>query len=334
MDMSDITGLIRSGKLGQATDAIQRRLGGGRTDSAGDGPRGAARPHAGRHARVRRDRSPARRRAAPPAPAVPRSASAGRTERLPGPMAPLLTHPAMPAEEGAARRDAAWLHADPGGLRARHPGWTRSPARTARTRSGPDRRARRTPTGAGTGSRPPIRGRAARPRPWRPSPRRCSAGRAPIPAACTSRACRRAARWRPSWRPRAPDLVASIGIHSGLGAGAASDMPSAFAAMGGRGAALTALEVPAIVIHGDADRTVVPANAAAIAAAGRTGGSPPPATQARHGGRAPLRPHHDPGRPPAPPRSSSSRCRASATPGPAARPRAATPTPPAPTRAR
>ena len=59
-----------------------------------------------------------------------------------------------------------------------------------------------------------------------------------------------------------PDLFKAVGAHSGLPAGAATDVPSAFAAMAGRegdsvprkGAAR------AIVFHGDADATVHPSN--------------------------------------------------------------------------
>src|SRR5215208_4703910 len=71
-----------------------------------------------------------------------------------------------------------------------------------------------------------------------------------------------------------PDVYAAVGIHSGLAPGAAHYMPSAFAAMH-QGGALTprrdistatatgqsARIVPAILFHGDCDKTVHPRNA-------------------------------------------------------------------------
>jgi poly(hydroxyalkanoate) depolymerase family esterase len=66
------------------------------------------------------------------------------------------------------------------------------------------------------------------------------------------------------------DLYAAIGIHSGLAYGVATDMPSAFTAMGqgGRGGHQTAAGgpmIPTIIFHGDRDTTVHPDNGAQVA---------------------------------------------------------------------
>lgn len=70
-----------------------------------------------------------------------------------------------------------------------------------------------------------------------------------------------------------PDLYAAVGVHSGLPAGAASDIPSAFSAMrqgvDGRvaeGRRMGGRPVPTIVFHGDRDSTVHPRNGDAVAA--------------------------------------------------------------------
>lgn len=69
-----------------------------------------------------------------------------------------------------------------------------------------------------------------------------------------------------------PDLFAAVGIHSGLPAGSARNVPGALSAMrsGGRGKPASKIFVPIITIHGDRDQTVNEANNDAIVAAART----------------------------------------------------------------
>jgi poly(hydroxyalkanoate) depolymerase family esterase len=59
-----------------------------------------------------------------------------------------------------------------------------------------------------------------------------------------------------------PDVFAAVGVHSGLPAGAARDLPSALQAMQGTGTPVETrpLAVPTIVFHGSADKTVHPGN--------------------------------------------------------------------------
>ena len=70
-----------------------------------------------------------------------------------------------------------------------------------------------------------------------------------------------------------PDLFAAVGVHSGLPAGAAQDMLSAFTAMrtgANKGKRQTPLALPTIVFHGSADTTVHPENGEHITGAALT----------------------------------------------------------------
>jgi poly(hydroxyalkanoate) depolymerase family esterase len=84
-----------------------------------------------------------------------------------------------------------------------------------------------------------------------------------------------------------PDLYAAIGVHSGLAGGAASDLPSAFAAMS-QGAAVCGSGqyrhlVPTIVFHGDQDSTVHPRNGDQVIAQSRASASTGLQTRMQHG---------------------------------------------------
>lgn len=69
-----------------------------------------------------------------------------------------------------------------------------------------------------------------------------------------------------------PDLFTAVGVHSGLPAGAAQDIPSAFAAMrSGAPGAVPRSAVPTIVFHGLADSTVHPQNGTAVIQQARHG---------------------------------------------------------------
>lgn len=66
-----------------------------------------------------------------------------------------------------------------------------------------------------------------------------------------------------------PDVYAAVGVHSGLAAGVASDLPAALMAMksGGALTGSAASGMPTIVFHGDADATVHASNGEQVIAA-------------------------------------------------------------------
>ena len=88
-----------------------------------------------------------------------------------------------------------------------------------------------------------------------------------------------------------PELFAAVGVHSGLAAGSAQDLPGALSAMRQGGAGSGGVKgrggVPTIVFHGDADATVHPSNGEhVIAAAGVLGGASSSERVQRGGRRA------------------------------------------------
>jgi poly(hydroxyalkanoate) depolymerase family esterase len=92
-----------------------------------------------------------------------------------------------------------------------------------------------------------------------------------------------------------PDLYAAVGVHSGLPFAAAQDVPSAFAAMhsGAGSPSSGARGMPAIILHGDQDKTVHPCNGERVAAQCASGpaiahdGNPAPLQLEEQSGRVP-----------------------------------------------
>lgn len=82
-----------------------------------------------------------------------------------------------------------------------------------------------------------------------------------------------------------PDVVAGVGVHSGLAPGTARDVGSAFAAMKGAPSRPGRIAVPTIVVHGADDRTVAVANAGGVVTAALTDAPGAARTEERGGGR-------------------------------------------------
>ena len=88
-----------------------------------------------------------------------------------------------------------------------------------------------------------------------------------------------------------PELFAAVGVHSGLAAGCAADLPGALAAMKGstgKTRSAPASRMPTIVFHGDADATVHPDNAEAVIAACAGAGLVAQEERVAHKGRRPA----------------------------------------------
>jgi poly(hydroxyalkanoate) depolymerase family esterase len=91
-----------------------------------------------------------------------------------------------------------------------------------------------------------------------------------------------------------PDLFAAVGVHSGLAAGSAKDLPSALAAMrqGAPAAGAQESRVPTIVFHGDADTTVHPQNGSHVLSAS-AGPAPAPEADTQRGSNYTRTLHRD-----------------------------------------
>jgi len=82
-----------------------------------------------------------------------------------------------------------------------------------------------------------------------------------------------------------PDVYAAVGVHSGLPTGSARDVTSAMAAMkgGARVAASSSCTPPTIVLHGDQDTTVHPANGEHVVDVIVRAQPSPPVPEVQHG---------------------------------------------------
>ena len=283
--MADILGLVRSGRLHDATDAIRRRLGGTVPPAAGaDRPMRNVTPEAP----VLPGPEPIRPRTGKPRPKP--GARARATARAPGELDYRLHRPPTPVADAPF---VVMLH-----------GCTQTPddfAAGTRMNAAADRigahvlwpaqdRAANM-NGCWNWFEPAHQGRSGEAAAIAALARRIAAEVAPeasgLHVAGLSAGGAMAAILGASY----PEIFASVGIHSGLPVGAARDVASAFAAMRSGSEGAVPLPVPAIVFHGAADRTVAPANGAA-AAAGATGSKPRRRTL-RDGGREVTVTHTD-----------------------------------------
>ena len=297
--MNEIMGLVRSGQLGAATDAIRERLSGERPEAgtvvgrtaAAAAPRRADASEAPRRASatpLRANPSPGIRPAAkarrrPPAPELPDGARVERrTAAVPGGLSYRLYVPSTVVRPAPL---VVMLHGctqDPDDF-ALGTGMDAAAELRGALVAYPRQEASANPNRCWNWFDPRHQGRggeaAALAAIVRDVIGRDGADPARVFVAGLSAGGAMAANLGAAY----PDLFAGVGIHSGLAAGAARDMPGAFGAMRSGGGA-EPLPVRAIVFHGDADATVAPVNAERIAAAGR-GGARARARTARLGGR-------------------------------------------------
>ncbi len=282
-NMTDVLNLVRSGRLRDATDAIQSRIrGAGAGAGAGDAaPAGSAMRDVTPTARALPGDAPAapHRRSRPNAKAVPPDAWERRAGALPHrlfrpsaamPDAPLIVmlHGCTQTPEdfsaGTRMNDAA----DRIGAHVIWPGQERAA----------------NANGCWNWFEPAHQGRGGEPAAIAALVTRIAAEVAPGASGIHVAGLSAGGAMAAILGVRYPELFSSVGVHSGLPVGAARDVASAFAVMRSGASGGEGLRVPAIVFHGSADRTVAPANGAAVAVDGPDAGRPRRRT-ARIGGR-------------------------------------------------
>lgn len=252
-DMKAILDLVKSGRLTDATTAIQDRLGPARPETT-DRPMRDVTPLTDAlpnpHAKPRASR-----------PAAARKAGMERHDgaipfRLFRPSAPVATAPLLVMLHGCTQTPESFARGTAMNVAAERIGahviW-------------PEQLRQANPNGCWTWFDPAHQGRGGEPAALVALITAIAAEVAPRASGLHAAGLSAGGAMAAILGTRYPELFTSVGIHSGLPVGAARDVASAFAAMQSGARAMQPLPLPAIVFHGSADRTVAPQNGSALA---------------------------------------------------------------------